>query len=101
MAPVGRPPLLQPLDRLQRDRQDHAGLGVLPRLGQLVGGYFFADYCSGKLWSIAATSTWPATRVQHVDSPLQITSFGEDEFGNVYIVFQQGYVYRLTGTPKP
>jgi glucose/arabinose dehydrogenase len=67
----------------------------------LVGGYFFADYCSGKLWSIAATSTWPATRVQHVDSPLQITSFGEDEFGNVYIVFQQGYVYRLTGTPKP
>jgi hypothetical protein len=66
----------------------------------LDGGYFFADYCSGRLWSIPAQSTFPVNKVQHIDSAYNISGFGEDEAGEVYVVFHQGLVYRLVGTPK-
>lgn len=68
---------------------------------ELVGAYLFGDYCSGKLWSIPADATYPAPTIQHLDSTLNISSFGEDEAGNVYIVFHSGYVYRITASPKP
>ena len=66
----------------------------------LAGGYFFGDYCSGRLWSMPARSVYPVTPVEHQNSALYISGFGEDELGNVYIVFHQGLVYRITGTPK-
>jgi glucose/arabinose dehydrogenase len=67
----------------------------------LVGGYFFGDYCSGRLWSMPARSVHPVTPVQHQNSSLFVSGFGEGEDGTVYIVFHSGLVYRITGTPKP
>jgi glucose/arabinose dehydrogenase len=67
----------------------------------LVGGYFFGDYCSGRLWSMPARSVHPVTPVQHKMTTLSISGFGEDEAGNVFVVFHEGLVYRITGMPKP
>jgi hypothetical protein len=72
--------------------------GVNPALA---GGYFFGDFCSGRLWSISAEASYPATKVQHLQSSYSISGFGEDEAGEVYILFHEGLAYRITGTPKP
>lgn len=61
----------------------------------LQGGYFFADYCSGTLWAIAADSN-PLTEPTIVlESGLQISSFGEDERGELYLSAFDGKLYRL------
>ncbi len=56
----------------------------------LVGAYVFGDYCTGLLWTLQrdATGTWQMTRVGEVDA--QISSFGEDEAGEVYITDDGG-----------
>jgi glucose/arabinose dehydrogenase len=52
----------------------------------LVGGYVFADYCSGEIWVINATATSPAARKLLLDTDLMISSFGEDAAGNLYVL---------------
>jgi glucose/arabinose dehydrogenase len=61
----------------------------------LDGVYFFGDYCSGLIWSLArdASGKWEMT--QRLDSGLSISSFGEDEPGELYVVDLNGAVYRL------
>jgi glucose/arabinose dehydrogenase len=66
----------------------------------LVGAYVFGDYCSGRVWTISATATYPPVRVEHLNSGFNISSFGEDEAGQLYVVFLQGLVYKLTAAPK-
>ncbi len=59
----------------------------------LAGWYFFADYCGGWVRSIApggAITEWPT-----LGGHGQITSFGEDAEGELYIVVQGGTVYRI------
>ena len=57
--------------------------------------YFFADYCSGKIWSLQrdASGQWPMT--ERLDSGVLITSFGEDQAGELYVVDQKGAIDRL------
>ncbi|MDQ5854577.1 MAG: glucose dehydrogenase, partial [Chloroflexota bacterium] len=58
--------------------------------------YFFADYCSGQVWALTRdiAGTWTKTKL--LDTELQITSFGEDERGELYLVdFLTGVLYRL------
>jgi glucose/arabinose dehydrogenase len=62
----------------------------------LTGVYFFGDDCSGNLWSLQrdAQGTWQ----QHLElqTDLAISSFGEDEAGELYVTdLQGGAVYRL------
>jgi glucose/arabinose dehydrogenase len=67
----------------------------------LYGGYFCADYCSGRIWSLYqdAPGSWRATEMLHTD--ISISSFGEDEAGEVYLTgINNGTVYRLTATPR-
>jgi len=63
----------------------------------LQGTYLYGDYCSGWVRSFvyrngAATdaASWPA-----LDTRQQITSFGEDARGEVYVVLAGGTVYRI------
>lgn len=67
----------------------------------LQGGYLFGDYCSGRFWTISANASSPATPVFLRQTALSISSFGEDEAGEIYAVFLEGSVYHLTATPKP
>jgi len=63
----------------------------------LQGRYFFADYAQGKIWSMVKTGSSPDTWSAHeleLDTSLRISSFGEDEAGELYVVDLQGGTVR-------
>ena len=65
----------------------------------LEGIYFYGDYCSGRIWGLLRDGgRWHEKLL--LDTNLTITSFGEDEAGNVYVAdFWGGVIYRLSGAP--
>ncbi|HEX9191653.1 MAG TPA: PQQ-dependent sugar dehydrogenase [Candidatus Deferrimicrobiaceae bacterium] len=54
---------------------------------ELQGIYLFGDFCSGRVWGLRKNGTaWENAVLVPPQSPsLNITSFGEDEAGNVYL----------------
>ena len=63
----------------------------------LVGKYIFADYCSGKIWSIPRGASAPAKPTLLRDSAQLISSFVEGDNGALYVIsHNNGVVYRLT-----
>jgi len=58
----------------------------------LVGQYIFADFCSGRLWTMPYAGLVVTLRG---DSNLMVTSFGESEGGEVYAVTAAGGLYRV------
>ncbi|MDW8140876.1 MAG: PQQ-dependent sugar dehydrogenase [Candidatus Bipolaricaulota bacterium] len=62
----------------------------------LVGHYLFGDYCSGRIWSLVQESSGRWVMRQLIDSPYSISSFGEDEQGELYVVHHGGALYRVT-----
>ena len=68
----------------------------------LKGGYFFGDYCSGTIWTISSTASSPATRVVLLNTGLNISSFGQDDAGELYVVDHGGgHIYKIIGSTKP
>ena len=64
----------------------------------LVGSYVFGDYCSGRLFAFNADDAIagrPVAAVQVGQVPFSISSFGEDEAGELYVVDLSGAIYRL------
>jgi len=61
----------------------------------LWGVYLFGDYCSGRIWGAwrDASGRWRIDEL--LDSDLSISSFGEDEAGEVYVADLDGGVYRV------
>lgn len=68
-----------------------------PALPSLQGTYLFGDYCSGELFGLPATSAagGSAEPKTIMRTSLRISSFGEDEAGELYVIDHQGGVYRL------
>jgi hypothetical protein len=67
----------------------------------LEGIYFYADFCSGRIWGLRQDSAaWESALVY--DAPFRITSFGRDEPGNVWLTryadAPSGAIYRLAQT---
>lgn len=61
----------------------------------LVGKYLFADYCRGFLW-IAEPSGQESWEVSDpIETGLLVTSFAEGPDGELYIVGQEGGIYRI------
>ncbi|HKQ48202.1 MAG TPA: PQQ-dependent sugar dehydrogenase [Phycisphaerae bacterium] len=77
------------------------------KIPDLRGTYFFADYCTNKIWSfryVGGTVTEFQERTAELDPPnfiiSSITSFGEDADGEIYIVTRgdgnpNGQVFRI------
>jgi glucose/arabinose dehydrogenase len=70
------------------------------RMPDLVGTYFYGDYCSAFVRSFRFASgqvteqrDWTLSGIDH------ITSFGRDAYGEVYVVDRDGEVYRLEPAP--
>ena len=64
----------------------------------LQGTYFYADYCLGFVRSFRFVNGMGATEQTDwptLDPNENITSFGEDQAGELYIVTQQGRLYRI------
>lgn len=68
------------------------------KLPSLVARYVFGDYCTGTIWTIPRTARGPATKSLLMDTSYRISSFGEDESGELYVVDHGGTVYRF-GAP--
>ena len=58
----------------------------------LVGQYVFADYCSGRIWTMASGGVTPTLRA---DTAAHITSFCEGESGELWAVTIGGRLYRI------
>ncbi|MEE8238804.1 MAG: PQQ-dependent sugar dehydrogenase [Nitrososphaerales archaeon] len=59
----------------------------------LDGAYIYGDYCSGKIWLLRYDGLKVIEHVLLADSDLQISSFGEDEEGELYILSFDGKIY--------
>jgi glucose/arabinose dehydrogenase len=90
--------LTLPVAEYSHDEGCSVSGGYVYRGGQfpaLNGIYFFADYCSGTIWGMthAANGSWPVRNLLNAGS--QVSSFGEDETGEVYVVDLGGRILQL------
>ena len=51
----------------------------------LAGQYLFSDYCTGIVWSLARDAAGQASVGTLLESKVQVSSFGEDEAGEIYV----------------
>ncbi|HWH24928.1 MAG TPA: PQQ-dependent sugar dehydrogenase, partial [Candidatus Limnocylindria bacterium] len=68
----------------------------------MYGAYLFSDYCSGTIWAIdaaAAASGEPVEPIEVGQSNLNVTSFGQDEAGELYLVGHDGTILLVTARP--
>ncbi len=60
--------------------------------------YLYADYCTGRLWGLQADGNeWASVELDDFD--FQVTSFGEDEEGKIYVVSYAGTIYQVVNSP--
>jgi glucose/arabinose dehydrogenase len=73
--------------------------GGYPYRGQAIAGlsgrYFYGDYCSGLVWSFRIENGRAIGRRQEAFTVEELSSFGEDAAGELYLVSLGGTVYRL------
>jgi glucose/arabinose dehydrogenase len=73
------------------------------RFPQYVSRFFYGDFCSGRIWAATQSGqTWSSTQL--MDTAFSITSFGEVEAGELYVVHygsgSDGTVQRLVETSQ-
>jgi glucose/arabinose dehydrogenase len=68
----------------------------------MVGQYFFADFCSGGVWSLDALTgegtNWTQALGEAAGKPDQLVSFGEGGNGDLYVLHIAGDIYRIGST---
>ena len=68
----------------------------------MYGTYFYGDYCSGMIWGATPQRDGSVTTRLLLDTTLQISAFGEDVRGELYVVdIGHGVVYQLTDSRPP
>lgn len=95
------PPGLELIDPVAEYNHSHGCSvtgGVVYRGGALPawqGVYLYGDYCSRKIWGLipGPEAGWQETVL--FETGIAITSFGEDEAGEVYLVGHNGGILRL------
>lgn len=66
---------------------------------RMEGIYYFGDYNSGRIWGLQRDPSGNWIDRQFLDTSLNISSFGEDEAGNLYVAsLFTGDIYRLSDT---
>ena len=68
-----------------------------PKIAGLSGRYVYADYCSGKMWTLATSGGAPrdVCSVASDAGAKSIVSFGEDGSGILYVCSAEGTIYRF------
>jgi uncharacterized repeat protein (TIGR03806 family) len=68
------------------------------RLPELAGQYLYADWITGKMWSLPTRIAQPVPReIAHTD--IQIICFGVDHADELYVVGYEGGIHRLVPNP--
>lgn len=57
--------------------------------------YLFGDYCSGRVWASYRDRNMQWNTNQFLQTGFQISSFGEDAVGELYIIDYSGVLYRI------
>ncbi|MDH4071247.1 MAG: T9SS type A sorting domain-containing protein, partial [Ignavibacteria bacterium] len=68
---------------------------------ELEGRYIYADYVTGRIWSLEYDGINPAVNTLLLDSNIGISAFGIDEDGELYICDLGGAIYSFTPTVDP
>ena len=67
------------------------------RITSLRGLYVFGDFCTGRIWFATATEGEWSTE-EWADTDISISSFGEDEHGELYVTdLSRGELHRFVG----
>lgn len=61
----------------------------------LRGYYFMGDFCNGRISTLRASGGSPQTPVLRADTAFNVSSFGEDYAGHLYVVDYGGSIYRI------
>jgi glucose/arabinose dehydrogenase len=66
-------------------------------LPELDGIYFYGDYCNGRIWTLERNGAgqWTSALTGWQPGRFVISSFGEDESGELYVADYKGAIYRL------
>ncbi|GAB4580913.1 MAG: hypothetical protein Fur0022_36570 [Anaerolineales bacterium] len=98
-APITEPNFVEPIFYYHHKPIHCSVIGGLVYYGQafpeLQGKYIFGDFCSGFVWSLEQQTdgTWLETVLY--DTDFQITAFGTDAAGEIYLADFLGGVYKL------
>jgi glucose/arabinose dehydrogenase len=67
----------------------------------LRGGYFFSDFCSGKVWAIDAEGSARQRPIELLDTEHAVSSFGVDARGELYLTdLARGEILLVTGSRR-
>ena len=69
-----------------------------PSVPELLGLYIYADFGSGRIWSLEYDGENPAINTPLIDTPQNISSFGIAENQELYICSFSGSIFRFTPT---
>jgi glucose/arabinose dehydrogenase len=70
-----------------------------PSYPNLTGLYIYADYGSGRIWSLEEVAPGVWSNALLIDAPFQVSSFGEDVSGELYVVdYSGGRVLKIRDT---
>ena len=66
-----------------------------PGNAAMQGIYFYGDYCTGRIWGLQNAGGW---QTQQLAQPsINISTFGEDEAGNLYVAsYSTGAIFQIT-----
>jgi glucose/arabinose dehydrogenase len=65
------------------------------------GIYLFGDYCSGRIWGVAAQAGPEPPVVELARADVQLSTFGEDEQGELYLLdMGRGELFKLVVVPR-
>jgi len=67
----------------------------------LNGIYLFADFCGGQIYAGKQDAAGAWTSSLLLDTAVNVSSFGEDDTGEVYVCGLGGVVYRIDPVPYP
>ena len=69
------------------------------RVRELEGVYLYADFCSGRIWGLRHDGAAVTVQGELAKAPFEISSFGEDAEGEVYVVGFDGGIYTFAAEP--
>jgi glucose/arabinose dehydrogenase len=70
-------------------------------IGNLNGAYVYGDLCRSVLSAVVQTGGAVSQQIDFTVGAPQITTFGEDHDGELYVANLGGSVYKLVGAPPP
>ena len=100
--------LIDPLTEYSHDQGCSVTGGYVYRgdkIRSLQGSYLFGDFCSGRIWGLipvsAAGKNPPGFEKKLlIKSDLRISSFAEDNHGEIYVIHYDGEIYKIVPAEK-